>query len=107
MVGIGTSNAVAASSSSAAVCTVTAIRTWQIFPRKYEVAGSGVARRRLSVPSSRSTAIEIARFWKLVSMTPVATMPGRKYCVNGTESVAFPCSCCPNTVAKIAIMMSG
>jgi hypothetical protein len=38
----------------------------------------GVARSRLSVPSSRSAATLSAMDWKLVSMTPAATMPGRK-----------------------------
>ncbi len=106
---MGTSNTTAATASSTAICSVQLTRTCPILPRKYAVAGRGVARRRLSPPSSRSTAIEIARFWKLVSMTPVATIPGRKYCANGTCPLgsSMLASSCPNTVAKIASMITG
>ena len=39
--------------------------------------GIGVPRSSFSAPLSRSTAIEMARVWKLECMTPVATMPVR------------------------------
>ena len=59
------------------------------------------------MPSSRSTAMETASDWKLVSMMPVATMPGRKYWANPICATSVPWSSLPNTDAKIASMTIG
>ncbi len=77
------------------------------FPPTYAAAGSGVARRRRSVPSSRSTAMDTARDWKLVSTMPVATMPGRKYWAKPIWATSVPWSSLPKTLEKIASMTIG
>jgi hypothetical protein len=101
-----TSNSSAATASSRAVCTKELTSTCPVLPTKYDAAGIGVPRSRLSRPSSRSTAIVMAMLWKLDSMMPVATMPGRKYWANGVPGATSAPSC-PNTVAKIASMITG
>ena len=106
-VGSGTSKTRAATASSRAVCAVEDTSTWPVLPRKYAAGGNGVDRSRLRVPSSRSAAMATARFWKLDSSTPVATMPGRKYCGKCTPDPGTSSSSLPNTVAKIASMRTG
>jgi hypothetical protein len=60
----------------------------------------------LSVPWSRSTAMNVAMFWNVESITPVATMPGRKYWVNGMPGPTVA-PCWPKTAAKIPSMITG
>src|SRR5690606_4884516 len=106
--GRGTSKTSAATARSSAVCTSTVVSERTTLPRKYDAGGSGVARSRLRLPSSRSAAIEIASVWYVESMMPVATMPGRKYCAKPTlvPSTAIGSSS-PKTVEKIASMTIG
>ena len=52
------------------------IRTRPVFPMKYAAPGIGVPRSRLSRPSSRSVAMEMPRYWKLVDMIPPPMQPG-------------------------------
>ena len=82
-VGRSTPKATAAMPISSTIWMRLVTSTEPTLPRKYAAGGIGVPRSRLRPPSSRSTAIPIARFWKLDSRMPVATMPGRKYCANG------------------------
>ena len=49
--------------------------TWTTLPAKYAVRGIGVPNSRLSMPFSRSVAMVMARYWKLVDMRPPAIMP--------------------------------
>ena len=53
--------------------------TKMILPIKYEEAGAGVPRKRLSVPSSRSIGIVIANCWNPVLTNPEAIIPATKY----------------------------
>jgi hypothetical protein len=103
--GSGTSHSRAAAPISNAVCSRAVTSTCPTLPRKYDAAGSGVPRRRLRAPSSRSTATNVARFWKLDSITPVATMPGRKYWAKLTGPTVPPSR--PNTVAKMPSITTG
>src|SRR6266516_5458864 len=59
------------STVSATVHTVTCTT----LPAKYAVRGIGVPDSRLSMPFSRSVAMAMARYWKLVDMMPPAIMP--------------------------------
>lgn len=67
-----------ASRSTASARLDTATR--MILPRKYDVAGSGVPRRRLSVPSSRSDAMPPPMLTNDVDTMPEPIMPAANAC---------------------------
>src|SRR5882672_9751511 len=60
---------------SSAVSATAHTETWTTLPAKYAVRGIGVPNSRLSMPLSRSVAMVMARYWKLVDMMPPAIMP--------------------------------
>ena len=55
-------------------------------------AGTGVARRRFRIPSSRSTVIEMTRLTNDAAMTAIAEMPGHVE-VEASAAHRRPCRC--------------
>ena len=73
---------------SRAVSATVHTRTWTSLPAKYAGRGIGVPDSRLSLPFSRSVAMPMPRYWKLVAMIPPAIIPAVNSWPTVTPAVA-------------------
>jgi hypothetical protein len=104
--GTPTSNRSAPSANRISVVIANEIRIDVSRAAMYVVAGNGVARRRLSVPSSRRYTSDIASAPKPIAAAPYPIIPASRYSEPRTPSICSFCWTDPSITYRISGSMN-